>query len=90
MLRAWFGGNVPYLQFFRQLWSQPGMGAGARNPCCCPPALAATFFFLPPAGRLILVATPDAISLGIFIAIGLGISWLNHQLRLRLVCDLSR
>jgi PAS domain S-box-containing protein len=53
-------------------------------------ALAATFFFLPPAGRLILVATPEAISLGIFIAIGLGISWLNHQLRTAAVLSASR
>ena len=91
MLRAWFGGNLPYLQFFPAIMVAAwygGLGPGILATVLS--ALAATFFFLPPAGRLILVATPEAISLGIFIAIGLGISWLNHQLRTAAVLSASR
>jgi PAS domain S-box-containing protein len=91
IFRAWFGGNVPYLQFFPAIMVAAwygGLGPGILATALS--ALAATYFFLPPAGRLFLIATPDAISLGIFIAIGLGISWLNHQLRTGAVLSASR
>jgi PAS domain S-box-containing protein len=86
-LRAWFGDNVPYMQFFPAIlvaaWYGglgPGMLATALS------ALAAMYFFLPPAG-LAVGGVPDVMALGFFVAIGFGISWLNH--RLRHAADLS-
>jgi two-component system sensor kinase FixL len=91
MLRAWFAGNVAYLQFFPAIMVAAwygGLGPGIVATALS--ALAATYFFLPPAGPLVLVSTPEVISLAIFIAIGLGISWLNHQLRTAAVLSASR
>ena len=89
-LRAWFGDNVPYLQFFPAIlvtaWYGglgPGMLATALS------ALAAMYLFLPPAG-LAIGGSPEIMSLGFFVATGLGISWLNHQLRTAAVLAASR
>jgi two-component system sensor kinase FixL len=75
-----FGGNVPYLQFFPAIFGAAwfgGLGPGLLVTTLS--ALAAMYFFLPPAG-LAVEGSPEVMSLGFFIAIGTGISWLNHQL----------
>jgi two-component system sensor kinase FixL len=88
--REWFGGNVPYLQFFPAIlvaaWFGgfgPGLLATALS------TLAAISFFLPPAGSA-FGGVADATSLGFFVAIGAGISWLNHQLRSAAILSASR
>jgi PAS domain S-box-containing protein len=90
MFRAWFGGNVPYLQFFPAIliaaW-YGGLGPGTLATVLS--ALAATYFFLPPPG-LAVGGVPDVMSLGFFVATGLGISWLKHQLRAAAVLSASR
>jgi PAS domain S-box-containing protein len=90
ILRAWFGDNVPCLQFFPAIlvaaWYGgfgPGMLATALS------GLAAMYIFLPPAG-LAVGGIPERLSLGFFLAIGLGISWLNHQLRTAVALASSR
>jgi PAS domain S-box-containing protein len=90
MFRAWFGGNVPYLQFFPAIliaaW-YGGLGPGTLATVLS--ALAATYFFLPPPG-LAVGGVPDVMSLGFFVATGLTISWLKHQLRAAAVLSASR
>jgi PAS domain S-box-containing protein len=90
VLRAWFGNNVPYLQFFPAIliaaW-YGGLGPGMLATGLS--ALAAMYVFLPPAG-LAVSGISDVLSLGFFLAIGLGISWLNHQLRTAAVLSASR
>jgi PAS domain S-box-containing protein len=90
MFRAWFGGNVPYLQFFPAIliaaW-YGGLGPGTLATVLS--ALAAMYFFLPPPG-LAVGGVPDVMSLGFFAATGLGISWLKHQLRAAAVLSASR
>jgi K+-sensing histidine kinase KdpD len=91
ILRGWFGNNVPYLQFFPAIMVAAwygGFGPGVLATGLS--ALAATLFFLPPTARLVVASTPDVVSLGFFIAIGLGISWLNHKLRTAAVLSSSR
>jgi PAS domain S-box-containing protein len=90
MLRAWFDESVPYLQFFPAIlfaaWYGglgPGMLATALS------ALSAMYIFLPPAGFAV-GGPPDVMSLGFFAAIGLGISWLNHQMRTAAALSASR
>lgn len=89
-LRDWFGNNVPYLQFFPAIlvgaW-YGGLGPGLVATVLS--ALAAMYFFLPPAG-LAVGAVPDVVSLGFFVAIGAGISWLNQQLRTAAALSASR
>jgi two-component system, LuxR family, sensor kinase FixL len=90
ILRAWFGGNVPYLQFFPAIMVAAwygGLGPGVLATVLS--ALAAMYLFLPPAG-LGVAGIPDMMSLGFFVAIGLGISWLHHQLRTAAVLAASR
>jgi PAS domain S-box-containing protein len=90
MFRAWFGGNVPYLQFIPAIlvaaW-YGGLGPGMLATVLSVPA--AMYFFLPPAGFAVS-GIPDVTSLGFFVAIGLGISWLNHKLRTAAVLSASR
>jgi PAS domain S-box-containing protein len=90
LLRAWFGGNVPYLQFFPAIlvaaW-YGGLGPGLVATAVS--ALAAMYFFLPPAG-LAVAGIPELVSLGFFVAIGLGISWINEQLRTAAALSRSR
>jgi PAS domain S-box-containing protein len=90
MFRAWFGGNVPYLQFFPAIliaaW-YGGLGPGTLATVLS--ALAAMYFFLPPPG-LAVGGVPDVMSLGFFVATGLTISWLKHQLRAAAVLSASR
>jgi PAS domain S-box-containing protein len=90
VFRAWFGGNVPYLQFFPAIMVAAwygGLGPGILATALS--ALAAMYLFLPPAG-LAVGEMPDVVSLGFFVAIGLGISWLNHKLRTAAVLSSSR
>jgi PAS domain S-box-containing protein len=90
LLRAWFGDNVPYMQFFPAIlvaaW-YGGLGPGITATALS--ALAAMYLFLPPAG-LAVGAAPDVMALGFFIAIGVGISWLNHRLRTAAILSESR
>lgn len=90
MLGAWFAGNVPYLQFFPAIMIAAwygGLGPGLLATAGS--ALAAMYLFLPPTG-LAVGGTPDLISLGFFVAIGAGISLLNHQLRTAAALSKSR
>jgi two-component system sensor kinase FixL len=90
ILSGWFAGNVPYLQFFPAIlvaaW-YGGLGPGILATVLS--ALAAMYFFLPPAG-LAVGDAPDAMSLGLFVVIGLGIAWLNHQRRNAAIVSASR
>lgn len=82
IFRASFGGTAPYLQFFAAImvagW-YGGLGPGILATVLS--ASAAFYFFLPAAERLAVNTVPDLLSLGMFVVVGLGISWLNHQLR---------
>jgi two-component system sensor kinase FixL len=51
--------------------------------------VAGAYVILPPAGWGV-GATSNLVSLGLFVAIGLGISWLNHQLRTSAALSASR
>jgi PAS domain S-box-containing protein len=90
MLRGWFGSDVPYLQFFPAIlvaaW-YGGLGPGLLATALS--AIAAMYIVLPPPG-LAVGGMSDVMSLGFFVAIGLGISWLNHQLRTAAVLSASR
>ena len=81
LLQRWLGDNVPYLLFFPAVMVAAwygGLGPGVLATATS--TLAAMYVFLPPAG-LAIAGAADSISLALFAAIGLGISWLNHQLR---------
>jgi two-component system sensor kinase FixL len=81
LLQPWLGDSAPYLQFFPAIMVAAwygGLGPGVLATTTS--ALAAMYVFLPPAG-LAIAGAADSISLALFIAIGVGISWLNHQLR---------
>lgn len=81
LLQPWLGDNAPYLLFFPAIMVAAwygGLGPGVLATTTS--ALAAMYVFLPPAG-LAIAGAADAISLAVFVAIGVGISWLNHQLR---------
>lgn len=90
LFQSWFGDNVPYLQFFPAIivagW-YGGLGPAVLATTLS--ALAAMYFFLPPPG-LAVGETPDLVSLGLFVASGAGIAWLNHQLRSAAVLSSSR
>lgn len=88
--RDWVGDNVPYLQFFPAIMVAAwygGLGPGILATGLA--ALAAMYIFLPPAG-LAVGAVADVMSLAFFVAIGAGISWLNHQLRAAAAQSASR
>jgi two-component system sensor kinase FixL len=89
-LRTWLADNVPYLQFVPAIliaaW-YGGLGAGLLATSLS--ALAAMYFFLPPTG-LAVREVSDLMSLAFFVAIGAGISWLNHQLRTAALLSTSR
>jgi PAS domain S-box-containing protein len=80
-LRSWLGPSVPYLQFFPAIligaW-YGGLGPGVVATATA--SLAAMYFFLPPAGFAV-GAPADIVSLSLFAVTGLGIAWVNHQLR---------
>ena len=65
--------------------------AGWGLACCVPSfrRLPRCTFVLPPAG-LAVAGLPDVMSLGFFVAIGVGISWLNHRFRTAALLSTSR
>ena len=76
------GLSVPYLQFYPAIFFAAwfgGFGPGVVATALA--AVAAMYFFLPPAG--FGVSDPaDLISLAVFVATGLFVSWLNERVRL--------
>jgi PAS domain S-box-containing protein len=76
------GAKVPYLQFFPAVMFAAWYGGfGPGLLCTVASALESMYFLLPPSG--FAVSDPaDLLSLGLFVAIGVVISWLNHQLHL--------
>lgn len=81
LLHPWIGLNVPFLQFLPGIivaaW-YGGFGPGALATIAS--AVSAMYLFLPPAGMSI-GGPADASSLALFVAVGLGIAWLSHELR---------
>jgi two-component system sensor kinase FixL len=81
-LREAFGLKVPYLQFYPAIivaaW-YGGLGPGLLVTALS--ALAAMYWLLLPVGFAVGDPT-DLLSLGVFVATGLVISWLNHRLHL--------
>ena len=81
LLEPWLGPSVPFLQFFPAVlvaaW-YGGLGPGALATGLG--ALIAMYFFLPPTG-LAVSGVGDWLSLTLFAATGVGISWVNHRLR---------
>jgi two-component system sensor kinase FixL len=80
-LQPWLGPSVPYLQFFPAIlvsaWYGgfgPGLAATAAS------VLAAMYLFLPPDG-IAVGSAADLISLSLFSATGVGISWLSGRAR---------
>jgi two-component system, LuxR family, sensor kinase FixL len=81
-LQPWLGVKIPYLQFFPAIMCAawfggfgPGLLAVALSTAL------AVFFFIPPIGSLAIADAADVISLALFAATGVGISWFNHRLR---------
>ena len=76
------GLKVPFLQFYPAIiiaaW-YGGFGPGMLTTTLS--TLAAMYLLLPPAGPGVADAA-DQLSLGVFVATGLVISWLNHRLHL--------
>jgi two-component system sensor kinase FixL len=82
LLRESLGLKVPYLQFYPAIivaaW-YGGLGPGLLVTTLS--TLAAMYWLLPPGG--VAVGDPaDLLSLGVFVATGIVISWLNHRLHL--------
>jgi PAS domain S-box-containing protein len=81
-LQPWLGPNVPYLQFFPAIliaaW-YGGLGPGLAATTAAS-VLAAMYLFLPPDGMAV-GGTADLISLSLFSATGVGISWLSARVR---------
>jgi two-component system sensor kinase FixL len=76
-----FGTTVPYLQFYPAVLIAAWYGgAGPGLLTTAASVLAAMYFFLPPSG-LAATGTADLLSLGVFAATGLIITWLNHRLQ---------
>ena len=82
LVRDSLGFEVPYLQFYPAIivaaW-YGGLGPGVATTVLA--TMAAMYFFLPPAGFAVGDAS-NQLSLGVFVATGLVISWLNHRLHL--------
>jgi two-component system sensor kinase FixL len=76
----WLGAKVPYLQFYPAVMVAAwygGLGPGVLITTLS--TVVSMYFLLPPAG--IAVGDPaDQLSLGIFVATSLVISWLNDRL----------
>lgn len=76
------GIKVPYLQFYPAIilaaW-YGGLGPGVLTTALS--TIAAMYFLLPPSG-IAVGDSADQLSLGVFLAIGVVISWLNHRLHL--------
>ena len=76
------GLKVPYLQFYPAIliaaWFG-GLGPGLATTVAS--ALIAMYSLLPPAG-LAVADSADQLSLGVFVATGVAIAWLNHRLHM--------
>jgi PAS domain S-box-containing protein len=82
VVRDSLGVDVPYLQFYPAILAAAwygGLGPGVLVTAVS--AATASYFLLPPAG-IAVGGLADVLSLVVFIATGLAISWLNHRLRL--------
>ena len=81
LLQPWLGASVPYLQFFAAIlvaaW-YGGFGPGALATALA--AVISMELYLPPAG-IAVGAAGDWLSLSMFVATGLAISWISHRLR---------
>lgn len=81
LLHQWLGTSVPYLQFFGAILLTAfygGFGPGALATALA--AVISMALYLPPAG-LAIGGAGDWLSLSMFVATGLAISWINHRLR---------
>ena len=80
-LQRWLGVSVPYLHFFPVViiaaWFG-GLGPGILATLLC--AATAVFFFMRPHD-FITLSRADAITVPVFVAIGIVISWLNESVR---------
>jgi two-component system sensor kinase FixL len=80
VFRESLGVKVPYLQFYPAIivaaW-YGGLGPGVLITALS--SIVAMSFLLPPSGIAVTDAA-DQLSLGVFVATGLVISWLNHRL----------
>jgi PAS domain S-box-containing protein len=81
VFRDSFGLKVPYLQFYPAIilaaW-YGGLGPGILITALS--SVTAMYFLLPPSGLAVTDAA-DQLSLGVFVATGVVISWLNQRLR---------
>jgi PAS domain S-box-containing protein len=81
LLHPWVGLNVPFLQFFPAVILAAWFGGfGPGVVATMASAASAMYFFLPPAG-IAIGGSADAVSLGLFVLIGLGIAWLTLERR---------
>lgn len=80
-LQSWFGKDVPFLLFFPAILVAAWYGGLAPGTLATAlSALAAMYFFMPPSGFAVGDGT-DRLFLGIFVAIGLTIAGLSHQVQ---------
>jgi PAS domain S-box-containing protein len=79
--QRWLGVSVPYLHFFPAVMIAAwfgGLGPGILATLLS--AATAAYFFLEPQNFMKL-SSADAISIPVFVAIGIGISWLTESVR---------
>jgi two-component system sensor kinase FixL len=80
--QPWLGVKVPYLQFFPAILFAAWFGGfGPGLLAVGVSAALAILFFIPPVGSPGIADVADVVSLGLFVATGVGISWFNHRLR---------
>jgi PAS domain S-box-containing protein len=81
VFRESLGVKVPYFQFYPAIilasW-YGGLGPGVLTTCLS--AVGAMYFLLPPEG-LAVGDSADLLSLGVFVATGVVIAWLNDRLQ---------
>jgi two-component system sensor kinase FixL len=89
-LQSWFGEDVPFLLFFPAILIAAWYGGLGPGTCATVlSALAAMYFFMPPSGFAVGDGT-GRLFLAIFVAIGLAIAGLNHELQTAAVLASSR
>jgi PAS domain S-box-containing protein len=90
VFRESLGFKVPYLQFYPAIifaaW-YGGLGPGVLTTMLS--AVVAMYFLLPPAG-LAVGDSADQLSLGVFVATGVVIAWLNERLHVAQKAHQSR
>jgi two-component system sensor kinase FixL len=81
-LQPWLGANIPYLHFFPAIMLAAWYGGfGPGLVATLSSAVLAVYFFVPPAGTLAIAEPTDLVSLILFVATAVGISWFNHRRR---------